>query len=480
MTIGLSLFLAITGIGYLGVAGLRRARRQAAIPYLIAAVLGAQTLLWLLLPRVTDWAFPGWEVLRLSRVPTLWLAGLAVSLALSGEAWLHVAAGDTEGDALRLWVFPLLGLTFLATTPLAWLLGWALLDGFWLLAAARHGFDGERLSGGLVLRGLALLFLWGGTLPGVAQPALWWGLAALLRLALYPFTVERKPDTPLYLDWLHPLLAAHVLAHLAQPLPMGMQLWLALAAFITALRALLGAEEARRDRVAGALLLAGVSVGFVQPGTALPLLAVAAASAAWTLFHHAYGWERTRWPWLIPGAWSLAVLLGFPPSPQSYALWMALAHSSWVVLLVLLLTLLLALMAGVRELLRPLVAAPLAPTRPRQVAQGAGLLLLVVGTILGALTGGFTVAALGLGVWAVALVVGAVLTWQGTAWSERWRAARPWERLTDPGPFTHLLVRVAQQLLTLLHFMAGVIEGDGALLWSLVFLCLILVVGHSG
>ncbi len=479
MTLWLSLVTGITISVYLAFLVLQRVRPQVVAP-LVAGALSAQALVWLLLPRFETWAFPGWEALQFSFSHPAWLTGIALGLALSGMAWRHVAHDDAMWTAAPLlFMLPLLGLALLGAQPLTWLAFSALLDLVWLWGAVGARFSAQRLSGGLLLRGAALFLLWAGALPHAAQPGLWWGAAALLRLALYPLQVERRAGTPPWLALINPLLAALLLAHLPQALPMGMLVWVSLAALLSALRALLGADEERRTRVGEALLLAGLSASFAQLEPALPLLVVGAWAAAWMLLHGAYGWSRDAWPWVVPGAWGLAVLLGLPPAPLGFALWTGLAHSPWGVLLMLVLALPLACAAGVAELCRPLMAAPLAETRARQVAQGAALLLLVPGTVVGSLgLADVTLNALGLGVWAVALGLGLALAFGGSALSERLRADRRWELFTDAGMIGRWLGRVAQGLLRFVNFVAGVIEGDGALIWSLVFLFLIFVAGQ--
>ncbi len=475
MTFWLIGFIGISLTGYLVLSSPLFARRENARPWVLASLLSVQSLLWLWLPRLTGWSFPGWEGLQLTWTLPAWGVGLAVSLALSGAAWHDLAhpRPDPTG-ALQLLAFPLLGLALISASSRSLLLFWAALDLLWLVSAIRAEFSASRLSTGVMTRGLSLLLLWGSNLPGLTTNSLLPGLAALLRLAPYPFTFERRSTTPLWLSFIQPILAAQLLAQIASPLPWGMALWTGLAALLTAVRALLGQEEERRSRTGEALLLATFSAGFAQPGTPLPLIAVGAWSAGRTLFELAYGWQSSAWLWLLPGLWGLAVMLGLPPAPIGFALWSALAHSAWPVLALLFLTLPLALTAGARELKRPLSAVPLAATRPHQAAQAAGLLLLMMGTIVGSAAGLPALETLGLGVWAIALLAGGALAFWGT----HLQPGPRWERLTDPAPTGHLLEQGAGRLLQVINILAGVIEGDGALIWSLVFLLLILLAGR--
>jgi len=470
-------FIGISLTGYLVLSSSLFARRESARPWVLAGLLSVQSFLWLWLPHLTAWTFPGWEGLQLSWTLPAWVTGLAVSLALSGAAWHSLAhpRPDPTG-ALQLLAFPLLGLALLSASPRSLLVGWAALDLLWLTSTIRAACAPAQLSAGLLTRGFSLLLLWGSTLPGLAADAVLPGLAVLLRLAPYPFTFERRSTTPLWLSFIQPILATQLLAQIAAPLPGWMALWLGLAALITAVRALLGQEEERRSRTGETLLLAALSAGFAQPGTPLPLLAVGAWTAGRTLYELAYGWENSAWPWLLPGLWGLAVMLGLPPAPIGFALWSAFAHSAWPVLALLFLTLPLALTAGARELKRPLGASPLAASRPQRAAQAVGLLLLVLGTIVGSAAGLPALEALGLGVWASALLAGGALTFWGT----RLQPAPRWEWLTNPAPMGDLLARAAGRSLLLIYTLAGIIEGDGALIWSLVFLFLILLAGRIG
>lgn len=481
MTLWLSLVTGITLLMTLVAALLRRLRPQVVAP-LMASVVSAQTLAWLFLPTFDSWTFPGWDALRLSVTHPAWLTGLAVGLALSGAAWHRVAKEQPDGWSLtEAFIFPLLGLVLLAEGALTLLMLSALLDLVWLAEMARQGASAERLSGGLLLRGAALLAVWAGNLSGGVQTAWWWGAAALLRLAPFPFTLERRADVPLFTALFNPLIAAGLLSGVPQGLPMGMAGWVAFAALAVALRAWLGVEEERRVRVGEALLLAGMSAGFLRAGSPLPLLVVGTWAAGWLLWNAGHAWNRTAWFWVVPGAWGLAVLLGLPPAPMGLAWWTALSHSPWLMLVVLMGTLVLALVAGVEALRRPLEDSPLAPERWQQVAQGAGLVLLMAGTVVGALGAGeVTLAVPGLVAWAVALATGAALALWGAKASARWRVLQRWELLTNPGMPGRWLERGAQAVLYGVNFLAGVVEGDGALIWSVVLLFLMLVVGRMG
>lgn len=481
MTLWLSLVAGITLLMTLVAAWLRRSRPQVVAP-LTAAVVSAQTLAWLFLPTSASWMFPGWDALRWSVTRPAWLTGLALGLALSGAAWHGVAKERPEHRSpVELFIFPLLGLALLAQDAVTLLVLSAWLDLVWLAEMARQGVSAERLSGGLLLRGAALLALWLGSLSGGVQAAWWWGAAALLRLAPFPFTLERRTDVPLFTALFNPLIAARLLSGVPQGLPMGMAGWVAFAALAVALRAWLGVEEECRARVGEALLLAGMSAGLLRAGSPLPLLVAGTWAAAWLLWNVGYAWSRAAWFWVVPGAWGLAVLIGLPPAPMGLALWTALSHSPWLVLVVLMGALVLALAAGVEALRRPLEDSPLAPERWQQVAQGAGLVLLMVGTVVGALGAGeVTLAVPGLVAWTVALAAGAALALWGAKAGARWRAPQRWELVTDAGVLGRWLERGAQAVLYGVNFLAGVIEGDGALIWSMVLLFLMLVAGRMG
>lgn len=481
MTLWFSLVTGITLLMTLVAALLRRLRPQGVAP-LTASLVSVQTLAWFFLPASDSWMFPGWDALRWSVTRPAWLTGLALGLALSGAAWHGVAKERPDGwSPVMLFIFPLLGLVLLADDVLTLLALSALLDVVWLLELAREGASAERLSGGLLLRGLALLAVWLGALTDGGQAAWWWGAAALLRLAPFPFTVERRGGDALWTALFNPLITARLLAFVPQGLPMGMAGWVAFAALAVALRAWLGVEEERRARVGEALLLAGMTAGFLQGGAPLPLLTVGSWAAGWLLWNVGYGWHRAAWVWSAPGAWGLAVLMGLPPAMVGFALWTALAHSSWLVLMALFIALMLALAAGVEALRRSPEAAPLATERLRQVAQGSGLVLLMAGTVVSGLgVGAVKLDVAGLVAWVLALIAGAALALGGVKLRARWDAPQRWEQVTDPGLVGRWLERGAQAVLYLANFLAGVIEGDGALVWSLVLLFLMLVAGRMG
>ncbi len=85
----------------------------------------------------------------------------------------------------------------------------------------------------------------------------------------------------------------------------------------------------------------------------------------------------------------------------------------------------------------------------------------------------------GLALWAGALVGGVLLAWKGRATRDWLRQAAPFWDAVGLDWFYHALWRGAEHGLGVVRVAADVIEGSGALLWSLLILLLVLLLAGS-
>ncbi len=500
-------YTGLTGaLVVLGTAATPRLKRLQAA--LTAGWMTLLALLWLLLPRYLHWLFSLWAPLRLldgalliDLTPPLWALGAVVGLATAGVAWVGAAERrrpSAVGGALAILLLLVFWLTIGAGSLLLTLTTWAIFDLIIAAALLINGGDGERVAFTLMLNGFATILLWIAALIAGREgiSTLWrtmWPigsmtaiffLAAVIRLGLYPFHIvalHRRPRGDLMLDFatmLQPLPGLMLLVRLlALPAAPTLPRWvMGLAAATLLWGGLYGlAAGAERWRYALYGLMGALVLGMGGRADVMLFLAAVAlwvAAVALLLLHR--GVERGRpasaWPSWLAALW----LLGLPPSPAGALYRAAFAGLPWVgkVVLVPLVALPFAAL-----LLKAGEKAP-APTRPPWphrwlalevgVAMAAGA-LLAVGRVAWASWSGwlFWLAAVGM---AAALVrfAGQRLRLDGPAWLSLLD-------LFDLRWFYRALWRGWEHTLGVVRAAAEIVEGRGALIWSLLIVLVTLL-----
>jgi NADH:ubiquinone oxidoreductase subunit 2 (subunit N) len=412
-----------------------------------------------------------------------------------------------------------------SANPLTMIVGWAIYD--LVLAAGHIAADGWGRSAvrGLVFGGLSTLLLWGGTLLSVGEggSSLWtlmtpseaqltlWVAAAVLRLWVYPFHLV-APDTLGDSSSFTPFLLSPVLGW-------GLCLRLVLAnggvfpgtpwvATLAALTLGLGGILAWSCKSLRTLL-SWVSVGVTGATLLAVTLAagnapavISAGCAVWTLgmavLFSAGGLQQEAPWWSIPALIGALTLLGVPLTlgfvsqatllggiANAGRLWWGAAFFFGNLFLV-------ASLA--RWLLAP-AASPL-PTSYWQLAvYGVGLgipallplaagfypALLVVG--VPSLSSGALFSTPGLAgwsMWVISLAVGGVLAWQEE--NVRPRIALLLDAFHDLLRLDWLydaLVGALERGLSAIRAADEIVEGAGALLWSLLIFLLLLLIWSS-
>ena len=470
--------------------------------------LTLMTLFWLALPPEGRWLFSSWSPstalggqLLLDITPAMWGMGLAVGLAFSGIVWTEL--GDSHPPA------PLAGVLALLVLLVTWtalaggslltvLVSWAIFDILWAAAGLLAGGDGERITLGLSLHGLASLILWAVALllGRWGYSTLWWLMrppdsilvlllaAALLRVGIYPAHIVFPRRTgylsPLFLiSLLGSVLGVGLLARLsALPGIESLQPWvLALGA----ISLLWGGVRAWSERGASAIswsvyaLLGVIVAGSGGGGTGeVVLAALAVWLAGWTLLQLSRGREPRRIFWSWAGWLALLFLLGVPPSPLGTLFRDGLARAPWGWRMVLVLGGALTGATLIRESARPAVGVTSPPWPWQHACLFVGLALPVGGLVGGALLApAFSFSWLGLGLWGVTLAFAGGLIWLG---QPDWQPLKPVLELLDLQWFYRSLWRGAEHLLSVVRVVAEVVEGSGALLWSLLVILIGLLV----
>ncbi len=470
------------------------------------------SLIWLLLPQTGRWLFSAWAPttvlggqMILDMTPVAWGLGLAVALSFCGAAWVELGSSRSP--------LPLSGLLLLLTLFVTWLAlasgslltmlaAWAIFDLLWGVTGLLSGGDGERVTFGLVLHGIASLILWATALllGRSGHSTLWWLMwmtpatlsllmaAALMRIGVYPFHIifHRR------ITALRPLVLASSIGSL-----LGLSLlyrvmqspgFAALPGWVMALGAislLWGglmawmAEGPRAMFWATYALLGGVVAGAtaIRPGASV-LTSLGVWIAGWVLLSVSRGRDTRAIGWSWPGWLVLLFLLGAPPSPLGWFYHSALVAATWPWRIVLVLGWALASATLLQAMRRPAVGA-VSPPRPWLGVSLLVGLLFPLGGLLGSLNvfkPSFTVSWLGLSLWGVSMLLAAILVWLRPL-SRHWlHQAEALFDIVDLQWLYRALWRGFEHLLGFVRVISDVVEGSGALLWSLLILLLILLV----
>jgi NADH:ubiquinone oxidoreductase subunit 2 (subunit N) len=455
---------------------------------------------------------------------------LAFTLAIA--ACVTVLASLAHADARRphvlavlLMLLPASFVALWAVNPLTMVVGWAIYD---LVMTAAHitvnGW-GRGAVRGLVFGGLATLLLWGGTLlsAGKGMSSLWtlmepteaqlmlWVAAGVLRLWVYPFHLAGPDvlgDSPRFATFLlSPVLGWGLCLRLVMmnggSFPGGA--WVTLLAALTlglggffawsskSLRAILPWVSLG---VTGAILLAVSLIGAGATDV------IVAGCVVWTLgmavLFSSEGLRRQAPWWSIPALIGALALLGIPLTlgfGYQASLLGGIARAGRLGWGTAFFVGNLFLVASLTRWLLAPAASPLPERYWRLAAHGVSLVipaalllvagfyppLLVVGTSAPSMGALFSMPGLaGWLVWLVSLSVGGVLAWQDE--SVRQRAGLLLDALYDLLRLEwlyDLLVGALERGLSALRAVDEVVEGAGALLWSLLIFLLLLLIWSS-
>ena len=438
----------------------------------------------------------------------LLVAGLAVSLTWQTVPTPEETLSFGLSRALALAMLAVgLGSVF-AANILTLVICWGLLDGlFCAVLLVRGGTSsGRRAQVALGLNGLATLSVWLVAvlieqdhlspywhllvLPASARSVM--GLAAALRLGLYPLHIWQpielvnEPDRA-------------VLAYFV-PAVAGLSLWVRLAVMqalpegsvwptIALITALVGGAQAwlqsdpRESLPHLALGYGGMLILAATSGRTLAE-ALAAGAASWllglTLLFIGRPFGRSTWPWAIPSALGAATLAGLPLTLgfviRSEFYQSASGGNGQLVLALMAESLLIGAM--LRRLFTP-DDSPLPQSLLVRVGYGAALVVGAVPLIAGVIAPSMSGAGLSTTVWmawGIPLVIGLVLVFV----ARRLRA-----RTSGLGEMTGRIIRLDWLYSILLPVMqiparlglllADLLEGEGAFLWMLVILALVLL-----
>ena len=444
-----------------------------------------------------------------------WLLGLA--LLLVGFAvsltWQTVPAPEEVSRsgfsrALALAMLAVgLGSVF-AANILTLALCWGLLDGlFCAVLLARGGSSsGRRAQVALGLNGLATLSVWLVAvlieqdhlspywhllvLPASARSVM--GLAAALRLGLYPLHIWQPVELVSELD-------RAILVYLV-PAAAGLSLWARLAVMqalpegsvwptIALVTALIGGVQAwlqfdpRESLPHVALGYGGMLILAATSGrTQAEALAVGAASwlLGLTLLFVGRPFGRSTWPWAIPSALGAATLAGLPLTlgfVSRSAFYQSASRVNGQLVLALIAESLL-IGALLRRLFTP-DDSPLPQSRLAKVGYGAALVVAAVPLIAGVLVPPVFEAGLSTAVWiawGIPLLIGLVLAWvAGRLRTRTGGLSELTGRIIRLDWLYSILLPVMRSPARLGLLLADLLEGEGAFLWMLVILALVLL-----
>lgn len=478
--------------------------------------LTVMTLLWLMLPHHGRWLLSVWSPgavlgghILLDVTPDVWWLGLALVLTFTGAAWLEVAERRESSPLTGPLVLVILVLCWLAISSgslLTILALWAVFDLVWGIAGLLAGTAGDRVVFGMATHGVASLILWVVSLfllrDGVSE--LWWLMrpsapmlallvvAAGMRAGFYPFqiVVPQQLGSSRLLGLVHlagPVTGIALLYRLMTlpglpSLPEWVTLWGALSLLWAGLMAWNGHRQ-RSVLDAGHAVLAGATTGAIVLSSPAILLHIAGlwfAGSALLAFARGRDGRAIAWTWPVWGA--VLYFLGAPPSPLGALYWTVLDVLPPLPRLASFFGLISANAVLIQHIAKRADGAATPPRTWQRVSLIAGLcvvgsvLVLVTATTSPVVFAGTEEPAFswaGFGLWAITILAAAGLAF----WEQPVRAqaqfAQPLMEFLDLQWLYRSMWRGAEHLLSFLRVSADVIEGSGALLWSLLIMLLI-------
>lgn len=487
-------------------------RRSAIQEIVTASWLTLLVGLWLVLPAEGRWLVSLWTPskilggqLLMSMTPGVWTLGLTLGLIFAGVAWVQVAEARPA--------LPLSGVVTVCTLLVTWfalasgtlltaLAAWTLFDLLWGAAGLIAISDGERVTFGWLINGLASIVLWMVVLllEREGGSALWWLMvptvpvnvfligAAILRVGLYPFHISFPRRTggvdPLFLiTSMNPVLGLGLLYRVVSlPDVQAFPPWVAALGLVTLLwggvRAWIGHPSEVLARTSYALLGVLVVGATVVGRASLLLHGTAVWLAGWTLLWLSRPRDHTNVAWSWPGWIALLFLAGSPPSVLGTLYRLALTKQGWVGRVMLMLGGALVFASLLRFGQRTTQASVSPPWTWQQLTLVTGLTLPFLGMVSSIMVESPSI--LGFLLWG-----GAMLMAAGLVWRKR-RSVLIGRRMGAIWSFLDLqwvhrsLWRGTEHVLGAVRVVAEVVEGSGAMLWSmLVILIVLLIVGAN-
>jgi len=230
---------------------------------------------------------------------------------------------------------------------------------------------------------------------------------------------------------------------------------------------------------AGHAMLIGILTGASMYGSA-PLLGMSVAIwlTCGTLLVLARGYDPAAFIWSWPAWLAVIFLLGVPPSPIGTVLGLLHAALPWPARGLLLLGCITAGAALLQGMIRPRQGSITPPWIWQYISWSAGLLLILALLFATTLLAPHTPFAwLNLGLWLMGVSGASALArwgWRSHQWLQR---AQPLLEIIDMQWFYRSIWRGTEHLLSVLRISAEVLEGSGAILWSLLLLLLVLLIG---
>ena len=438
----------------------------------------------------------------------LLLVGFAVSLTWQTVPALEELPRSGFSRALALAMLAVGLSSVFAANILTLAICWGLLDGlFCVVLLVRGGSSsGRRAQVALGLNGLATLSVWLVAvlieqghlspywhllvLPASARSVM--GLAAALRLGLYPLHIWQPVELVNELD-------RAVLVYLI-PAGAGLSLWVRLAVMqalpegsvwptIALVTALIGGVQAwlqsdPRESLPHMALGYGGMLILVATSGRTQVEALAAGATSWllglTLLFVGRSFGRLTWPWAIPSALGAATLAGLPLTLgfiSRSAFYQSAGRVSGQLVLALIAE---SLLIG--AMLRRLFTSddsPLPQSRLARFGYGAALAVGAVSLIAGVLApagSGAGLSTMGWIAWGIPVLIGLVLALvTGRLRTRTSGLGEMTGRVIQLDWLYSILLPVIRSPARLGLLLADLLEGEGAFLWMLVILALVLL-----
>ncbi len=482
----------------------RRAPQKLITAFWLALLVG----LWLVLPTEGRWFFSLWTPskmlggqLLLDTTPAVWSIGLALGLTLAGVAWVQVAdvrpALPLSGG-LTLIALLIAWLALVGGSLLTVLAAWALFDLLWGAAGLIALSDGERITFGWLFNGLASVALWAVVLllEREGGSTLWWLMvpttpiitllvgAAVLRIGLYPFHISfphrlSVTDTLFPIAFMNPILGLTLLYRVRSlPDVQTLPSWLTVLGLLTFVW---GGIQTWTHRSSEALPHAAYAfLGLIVVGagvnlpTGLLLRSAAVWIVGWTLLWVSRPRSRDGLLWSWPGWYGLLFLIGIPSSALGALYRLALVGQGWVGR-VLLITGGFLLIGGLLSIARRTTEASISPPLTGQrLSLAAGFGLLLAGLFSGVYVEPLRLLALLL--WMVTIFLAVALVWRADRKLVLERRLSTLLSFLDLRWMHRSLWRGTEHILSAVRVIAEVVEGSGALLWSMLVILIVLLI----
>jgi len=476
-----------------------------------AAWLTWLVFLWLMLPQEGRWLLSLWSPgsvldgqILLDMTPATWWLSLSLVTIFCGVAWVEVAQRRETPPLSGMLVLLLVLVTWMmlaSGSVLTMLAMWAVFDVGWSIAGLMSGANTDRVIFGLTLHGISSILLWVVSLfllqGGVSE--LWWLMwpstpmltllliAALIRMGFYPFQVA-FPETIgstrslSLLYFMGPVTGVALLYRLlllpglSSP-PAWVTGWGILSLLWGAGMAWAGHRQQSGVGACHALFVGLVAAAWVTRSAASLLFLAGMWAAAGALLALARGYDRRAPGWSWPVWLAVLFLLGTSPSPVGTVLWTLFDVLPWTLRLALWLAMILVGAVLLRHVARRPLGAGTPPTVEQRVALSVGLVVLgVMLCLTAAWVKVHPFSWSGFGLWFLAMLGAVALARWGKPLRKWLSYSQPLLEFLDMQWLYRSMWRGGEHLLGILRLSAEVIEGSGALLWSLLILFLILLV----